>query len=60
MTIAWRAVRAYEDITYQQAEGIARIAINRPAVRNAFRPQTVMELIDAFSRVREAPTACRV
>ncbi len=53
MTIEWRTVRAYEDITYQQAEGIARIAINRPEVRNAFRPQTVLELIDAFSRVRE-------
>jgi naphthoate synthase len=57
MTIEWRTVRAYEDITYQQAEGIARIAINRPEVRNAFRPQTVVELIDAFSRVREDPTA---
>jgi naphthoate synthase len=53
MSIDWRSVRKYEDITYDQAEGIARIAINRPAVRNAFRPQTVMELIDAFSRVRE-------
>lgn len=55
MTIDWRTVRTYEDITYQQAEGIARIAINRPEVRNAFRPQTVIELIDAFSRVREDP-----
>lgn len=55
MTIEWRTVRTYEDITYQQAEGIARIAINRPEVRNAFRPQTVIELIDAFSRVREDP-----
>jgi naphthoate synthase len=56
MTIDWRSVRKYEDITYDQADGIARIAINRPEVRNAFRPQTVMELIDAFSRVREDPT----
>ena len=55
MSIDWRSVRKYEDITYDQAEGIARIAINRPEVRNAFRPQTVMELIDAFSRVREDP-----
>ena len=55
MTIEWRTVRPYEDITYQQAEGIAKIAINRPEVRNAFRPQTVMELIDAFARVREDP-----
>jgi naphthoate synthase len=56
MAIEWRTVRTYEDITYQQAEGIARIAINRPEVRNAFRPQTVIELIDAFSRVREDPS----
>jgi naphthoate synthase len=55
MTIDWRPVRTYEDITYDEAEGIARIAINRPEVRNAFRPQTVLELIDAFSRVREDP-----
>ncbi len=56
MTIEWRTVRAYEDITHHQFEGIARIAINRPEVRNAFRPQTVIELIDAFSRVREDPS----
>jgi naphthoate synthase len=55
MAIDWRSVRKYEDITHDQAEGMARIAINRPEVRNAFRPQTVMELIDAFSRVREDP-----
>jgi naphthoate synthase len=56
MSISWSSVRSYEDITYDHAEGIARIAINRPEVRNAFRPQTVMELIDAFSRVREDAT----
>jgi naphthoate synthase len=49
----WETVREYEDITFRRAEGIARIAINRPEVRNAFRPQTVMELIDAFGRVRD-------
>jgi naphthoate synthase len=49
----WETVREYEDITFRRAEGIARIAINRPEVRNAFRPQTVMELIDAFGRARE-------
>ena len=56
MSISWSSVRSYEDITYDHAEGMARIAINRPEVRNAFRPQTVMELIDAFSRVREDAT----
>jgi naphthoate synthase len=49
----WETVREYEDITFRKAEGIARIAIDRPEVRNAFRPQTVIELIDAFARVRE-------
>jgi naphthoate synthase len=49
----WETVREYEDITFRRAEGIARIAINRPEVRNAFRPQTVMELIDAFGRARD-------
>jgi naphthoate synthase len=53
MSIQWQTVKAYEDITYRKAEGIARIAINRPEVRNAFRPQTVRELIDAFHHVRE-------
>lgn len=49
----WQQVKAYEDITYHKADGMARIAFNRPEVRNAFRPKTVFELIDAFSRVWE-------
>ncbi len=53
MTIAWQTIRPYEDITFAKAEGIGRVAINRPEVHNAFRPQTVMELLDAFSRARE-------
>ncbi len=53
MAINWQTVRTYEDIKYQQAEGIARIAINRPRVRNAFRPLTLTELIDAFNHARE-------
>jgi naphthoate synthase len=40
----------YQDILYHQAEGIAKITINRPQVRNAFRPETVQELSDAFRR----------
>jgi naphthoate synthase len=51
--IDWRDVHNYEDIKFQKAEGIGRIAINRPSVRNAFRPLTVKELIDAFTRARE-------
>jgi naphthoate synthase len=46
---------SYQDILYQQAEGIARIAIDRPEVRNAFRPQTVRELTDAFHRTHLDP-----
>ena len=49
----WQTVHEYEDITFTKAEGIGRIAINRPEVHNAFRPGTTMELIDAFMRARE-------
>ena len=45
----------YGDILYQHAERIAKITINRPEVRNAFRPQTVQELIDAFHRAHMDP-----
>ena len=45
--------RSYEDIIYETFEGIAKITINRPHVRNAFRPKTVHELISAFSVARE-------
>jgi naphthoate synthase len=43
----------YQDIRYELAEGIAKITIDRPEVRNAFRPETVIELSDAFERARE-------
>jgi len=45
--------RNYEDVMYETYNGIAKITINRPEVRNAFRPKTVMELIDAFTIARE-------
>jgi naphthoate synthase len=51
--IEWREAAAYEDILYERAEAIARITINRPEVRNAFRPQTLAELRDAFTRARD-------
>ena len=52
--VDWKAVREYDDIRFERsADGIARITICRPEVRNAFRPKTLFELIDAFSRVRE-------
>ncbi len=45
----WQRVKEYQDITYYKAQGVARIAFNRPEVRNAFRPETVDELIEAFT-----------
>jgi len=54
--VNWKVVRSYEDIRFEKSsEGIAKITINRPQVRNAFRPKTVFELIDAFANVREDP-----
>ena len=47
-TVAWQMVKEYEDITYHKADGMARIAFNRPEVRNAFRPKTIDEMIEAF------------
>lgn len=44
----WQPVKEYEDITYHKAEGIGRIAFNRPEVRNAFRPKTIDEMTEAF------------
>ena len=52
----WQPAGSYEDILFDLCEeGIARITINRPHKRNAFRPRTVQELCDAFSRVRDNP-----
>ena len=49
----WRAAKAYTDILYHKAEGMARITINRPEIRNAFRPLTVAEMHDALLDARE-------
>ena len=46
--INWNTIKEYEDITFKEANGVARIAFNRPEVRNAFRPKTVDELLDAL------------
>ena len=51
----WKSRRAYGDILFDVADGIARITINRPEVRNAFRPKTLFELSDAFNAAREDP-----
>jgi len=51
--IEWRSAGEFTDILYEKADGIAKITINRPEVRNAFRPQTLAELRDAFNRARD-------
>jgi len=57
VSTTWEQAGAYADIRYELATGedagIAKITINRPEVRNAFRPETVIELMDAFNRARE-------
>ncbi|MGB7416105.1 MAG: 1,4-dihydroxy-2-naphthoyl-CoA synthase [Thermosynechococcaceae cyanobacterium] len=55
MSIAWQSVKTYADILYDKTDGIAKITINRPHKRNAFRPQTVFEMYDAFVDAREDP-----
>jgi naphthoate synthase len=55
MSIHWVKAKDYEDVRYAKADGLARIAIDRQEVRNAFRPQTVRELLDAFADAREDP-----
>ena len=49
----WQPAGDYEDIRFETAEGIAKITINRPEVRNAFRPETLIEISDALERARE-------
>ncbi|MBA3267755.1 MAG: 1,4-dihydroxy-2-naphthoyl-CoA synthase [Acidimicrobiia bacterium] len=51
----WESRGDYTDIRYDVAEGMAKLTICRPEVRNAFRPQTVVELIDAFEAARDDP-----
>lgn len=51
--IEWQVVKEYQDITYRKHNGVARIAFNRPEVRNAFRPTTVFELYEALLDARE-------
>jgi naphthoate synthase len=56
MAVTWTPAGKYEDIRYElSGDGIAKITIDRPEVRNAFRPQTVIELSQAFEQAREDP-----
>jgi len=54
-TLDWKTAKSFTDIRYEKADGIAKITINRPEVRNAFRPLTVREMIQAFEVAREDP-----
>ena len=56
METLFETVKEYKEITFKRSGAIARIAINRPEVRNAFRPSTTSELYDAFYAVSEDPT----
>ncbi|HTB81640.1 MAG TPA: 1,4-dihydroxy-2-naphthoyl-CoA synthase [Opitutaceae bacterium] len=53
MIPAWKPAKKYTDILYHKADGIAKITINRPGKRNAFRPETVQQMFEAFSDARE-------
>ncbi|MEL6496465.1 MAG: 1,4-dihydroxy-2-naphthoyl-CoA synthase [Cyanobacteria bacterium J06623_7] len=53
MQAQWQTAKNYEDIIYQKWQGIAKVTINRPHKRNAFRPKTVFEMYDAFVDARE-------
>src|SRR5438445_823736 len=56
MPVAWQTVRELQDSRYERFEAIAKITINRPEVRNAFRPETVSEMQEAFTDVRDDPS----
>ena len=56
MATKWKKAGNYKDIIYEKMDGIAKVTINRPEVRNAFRPETVMEMYSAFSDARNDET----
>ncbi len=55
MSFDWKKAKDYRDIFYEKMDGIAKITINRPEKRNAFRPETVNEMYEAFADAREDP-----
>jgi naphthoate synthase len=57
VTSLWEQIKQYEDIKFERTEdGIAKITINRPKVRNAFRPETIIEMQNAFAICRDDPS----
>jgi len=55
MSQTWKSVKKYSDIVYEKWDGIAKVTINRPEKRNAFRPETVAQMYEAFADAREDP-----
>ena len=53
MTRNWEKIKEYSDIYFELCDGVAKITINRPEVYNAFRPQTVNDMLDAMDIARE-------
>jgi naphthoate synthase len=56
MSHVWQQVKTYTDIRYEKSDGIAKVTINRPEKRNAFRPETIMQMSEAFIDAREDPS----
>ena len=56
MSLVWQQVKTFTDIRYEKADGIAKVTINRPEKRNAFRPETIMQMYEAFTDAREDPS----
>ncbi|MBX7123658.1 MAG: 1,4-dihydroxy-2-naphthoyl-CoA synthase [Opitutaceae bacterium] len=54
-SLEWKAAKTYSDILYHKMDGIAKVTINRPHRRNAFTPETVFQMYDAFMDAREDP-----
>ena len=52
MSPNWKIAKDFKDIIYEKMDGIAKITINRPEKRNAFRPETTLELFEAFADAR--------
>ena len=52
----WKKVRKFEEILYEKCDGVAKVTINRPHRRNSFTPDTVAEMIEAFSDAKDDTT----
>ncbi len=56
MSVNWKRTQEWSDVLYDVGDEIAKVTINRPELRNAFRPQTVAQLIEAFTLARDDPS----